>query len=247
MKAGDDFDDLDHWDEPEDLRVPLNVVAEPDSPIARVEKPAEDKIAPSVAPEPIVHEEVAPVVVEPATQSVSALFKMDLTKSEFIGIIALAAVLLVGGGAFFLNTISSLPTSSLFEEKNHFPIVGKHLTVISAENYWRTPATTEAVRRGTQLIPVVKLHFSGGPAAIRVFFRDAEGKEIGDTVTRIISAGTDVEIAATAGFDDVGMHAAYRTGQYKPWTVDIMEASRESSAGKDFQKLFQMNISAARR
>lgn len=248
-KVGDEFDDLDHWDDPEDVEVPLSVVNEPVIAVSPPEKKVEkvevkdDLIA---DPEPIAKDFTPPEDI-PLARPVSALFKLNLTKTEYIGIIALVAVLLIGGIAFFVNTIHRLPAGSSFLEENHYPIVGKHFTVVSAENFWRTPASTDAVRRGTQLIPVVKLKSSGGPAAIRVFFRDAEGNEIGDTVTRVITDGKEIEIAATAGFDDVGMHAAYRTGQSKPWTVDILEAPNESSAGKDFQKLFRMNISAARR
>jgi hypothetical protein len=250
-KAGNDFDDLDHWDDPENFGSSDKAVSEPVSAfvpeVTQNEKVAEsqEEPAPTPALEPIA-KAAPPEAAAPVNQPVSALFKLDLSKTEYIGIIALAAVLLIGGAAFFLSTISRLPGKSIFLEENHYPIAGKHLTVVSAENYWRTPTGTDAVRRGTQLIPVVKLKASGGPGAVRLFFRDAEGEEIGDTVTRTIKDGQEIEVAATAGFDDVGMHAAYRTGQSKPWTVDILEAPSENSAGKDFKKLFHMNISAAR-
>ena len=54
-------------------------------------------------------------------------------------------------------------------------------------------------------------------------------------------------IPATAGFDDIGMHAAYRTGGTKPWTVEIYEAPSENASGKEFTKLFETHISTDRR
>ncbi|GAA5123588.1 hypothetical protein JIN84_11590 [Luteolibacter yonseiensis] len=247
-KPGNEFDDLDHWEDPEDLKIPAGIPTGPVPVLPASVETVETKRDPVVkVPESAVNEEVSPIPAPAPPPPAPPLFKLDLTKTEFIGIVALSAVLLIGGGAFFWNTIHRLPTASRFLEENRFPVVGKLLTVVSAENYWRAPAPSETVRRGTQLIPVVKLRSSGGPAAVRVFFRDAEGKEIGDTVTRLITEGKEVEIAATAGFDDVGMHSAYRTGQSKPWTIDILEAPGENSSGKDFQKLLRMNISAARR
>jgi hypothetical protein len=50
-------------------------------------------------------------------------------------------------------------------------------------------------------------------------------------------------VAATAGFEDVGMHAAYRTGQSEPWSVQVYEAPSEDTPGPAFKKLFEMNVS----
>ena len=54
-------------------------------------------------------------------------------------------------------------------------------------------------------------------------------------------------LAATAGFEDIGMHAAYRTGQSKSWSVEVREAPSEDSPVQDFKKLFEMSISTDRR
>jgi hypothetical protein len=43
------------------------------------------------------------------------------------------------------------------------------------------------------------------------------------------------------------MHAAYRTGGSKPWTIEVFEAPSETTPGKDFKRLFEMNISTDRR
>ena len=80
-----------------------------------------------------------------------------------------------------------------------------------------------------------------------MFFRDQDGLVTGDAVTRAIQPGVPLQIAATAGFEDVGMHAAYRTGQSKPWTIEVLEAPSATSANAEFKKLFEINISTDRR
>ena len=70
---------------------------------------------------------------------------------------------------------------------------------------------------------------------------------MGDAVTRTIKPGAPLQIAATAGFEDLGMHAAYRTGQSKPWTIQVLEGPSETAANAEFKKLFEINISTVRR
>jgi hypothetical protein len=43
------------------------------------------------------------------------------------------------------------------------------------------------------------------------------------------------------------MHAAYRTGQSKPWTIQVLEGPSETAANAEFKKLFEINISTDRR
>ena len=62
-----------------------------------------------------------------------------------------------------------------------------------------------------------------------------------------VSGGAPIQFAATDGFNDPGMHAAYRTGQAKPWTIEVFEAPSEDSAAGEFKKLFEMNIASDRR
>ncbi len=224
-KPGGDFDDLDHWDEsaiPEAAAEPAREVTPPA--VERVEMPPPVKSAP-VAPE----------------------LKLNLSKFERIGLLTLLAVLVLGGIAVFLGTINRLPTGSDRTKANDFPIQGQHLAIASATSFWRAPKSAETVRRGTQLMPVLELTSTGSPAAIRVFFRNGDGEVVGDAVTRRVQAGAPLQIAATAGFDDVGMHAAYRTGRDKAWTIEVLEAPSENASGADFKKLFEMDVSQERR
>jgi len=253
--VGGEFDELDDGSEPEpeifeEATVAETVVVDEPAP----PEPAVEEIVPETAP-PVAaavpeQDEFSPRVRENA-EPVSLRPHLGLSKLERIGLAALLGVLLIGGGVVYFKTIHRLPAGSGSLEANDFPVKGANLTIVSAGSYWRAPITeganAETFRRGTQLLPVVDLTVKGGPAAVRVFFRNSDGDVIGDAVTRTIQAGASLEVAATAGFEDVGMHAAYRTGQSKPWTVEVYEAPSENSPGPAFKKLFEMNVSTDRR
>ena len=184
-------------------------------------------------------DEFSPVVPENATP-ISLVPHLGLSKLERIGLWSLLGVLLIGGGILYFSTIHRLPTETLRVKVGDFPVKGRHITILSADTFWRAPImegkNVETFRRGTQLLPVVTLAASGGPAAVRLFFRNEDGLVMGDAVTRTIQSGAPLEIAATAGFEDVGMHAAYRTGQSKPWTIEVFEAPAATSPISGFQE-----------
>jgi hypothetical protein len=245
-KPGSEFDDLDHWDEPEAARPDAET---PPATAAIPVLPAPPATAESLVPTPPPadpRDEFSPPVRDNAPP-VSLRPRLNLTQLERVGLLALAVLLLIGGAMVFLNTISRLPTDSGRVKANDFPIRGSHLTIVSADSFWRAPKAADTARRGTQLIPVVDLTTSGGPGAIRVFFRNSDGEVIGDAVTRFLKSDGKLQIAATAGFDDAGMHAAYRTGDHKPWSIEVLEAATENAPGPEFKKLFEMNVSADRR
>lgn len=252
----DDFDDLDNPNQWEDGEPPLLSIhpsligAQADRPAAAEEPLADEapaQSAPQVVKEP---DEFAPAVREDA-KPVSLVPHLGLSKLEWIGLCVLCAMLLIGGGAVYFNSIHRLPSEDGRLKSGDFPVEGRHLVILSAETYWRAPVSegenADTFRRGTQLLPVVELTSSGGPAAVRVIFRDEEGRGAGDVVTRTIKPGVPLRIAATAGFEDVGMHAAYRTGQTKPWTIEVLESPSETAATPEFKKLFQIDISTDRR
>ena len=190
-------------------------------------------------------------VLRPDAVPISLRPKLGLNKLERVGLWSLVALLLAAVVSLVAISLSRLPTETAKAESTDFPIEGKHLVVSSAVSYWRAPVTEGAspdtVRRGTALIPVLELEVANADGAIRVLFRNEDRAVVGDAVTRSVRGSETVRIAATAGFDDPGMHAAYRTGSTKPWTLEVYEAPSESTAGRDFKKLFEMHISAARR
>ncbi len=247
-RAGNDFDELDHWDVPEVARPIPEIPAEKFT--SRPVEPPPPVFAemprPVVVPPADPQDEFSPVVPANATP-VSLRPHLGLSMVERLGMVALTALLLIGGVLIYLNTINRLPTGTGRAKAADFPIQGQHLAIVSAHSHWRAPLAADTVRRGTQLIPVAELTSSGGPAAIRVFFRNDDGDLIGDAVTRFLQPGAKLQIAATAGFDDVGMHAAYLTGGGKPWTIEVFEAPTENTPGPDFKKLFEMDVASDRR
>jgi hypothetical protein len=170
---------------------------------------------------------------------------------EKFGIIALVVLLLGAVAGILIYSAMRLPVETMSSKVVKFPVKGQHVTIQSAKTYWRDVVTrgpdADIVRRGTRLLPVLDLNCSGGDGVLRVLFRDEFGDSVGDIITRQISAGEKVSIASTAGFNDAGMHAAYRTGETKVWRIEVYEGSAGNSLGNDFVKLFEIDISTERR
>jgi hypothetical protein len=264
-KPESDFDDLEAW---EDTPVEADIVDLPRDPVpgeAETEEPVKPEPKEDAVEAPATVPESAPVPAKgddesddefstPAPEGAAPVDlrpHLGLSNIERIGLIVLL-VLLVGGGAVtFLTYLNRLPSESTKLQANDFPVKGELITVQSAESYWREPITggdsPDAFRMGTELLPVLKISVKGGPAAIRVLFKNEEKEFVGDAVTRSIRKDGLMEISATAGFDDPGMHAAYRTGESDPWTIEVYEAVSEDVAGRDDKMLFEMNVSTDRR
>jgi len=172
-----------------------------------------------------------------------------LSKVERLGLAGFLVLLAAGIIFFFANSINKLPEDQKPLTPGDLPIAGDKISADKIRSYWREPnaAGGETFRRGTLLLPVVELGVSGGPGAVRVFFRDSDGATVGDAVTRAVSGESTVTIAATAGFDDQGMFAAYRTGETKPWKIEVFEGPSTNASGGEFKKLFEMPISTQRR
>jgi len=188
---------------------------------------------------------------EPAPSASSAVKEISkgLSSVERVGLVGFLA-LVVGGLLFFLAySVNKMPEDQKPLMPGDLPIQGKIISADKISSYWREPDISggETVRRGTLLLPVVELGVSGGPGAVRVLFRDSDGAIVGDGVTRPVKGEGSVTIVATAGFDDQGMFAAYRTGETKPWKIEVFEGTSENAGGDDFKKLFEIPISTQRR
>ena len=146
-----------------------------------------------------------------------------------------------------MHFANGVPTRPVITEGLDLPTSGDLVTINSLSTYWREPVTTgedsDVVRRGTKLIPVVNLGLEGKPSVIRVFFRNENGIVIGDGITRSVNGPAEIKIAATAGFDDIGMHAAYRTGESPPWIVQVFEAKNPNAPREKFKLLLETEIS----
>jgi hypothetical protein len=213
----------------EEIKSPEKTVSDPEPPgdEARVEE--------NIKPEP--------KALLPGITSLSMVEKVAMS--------FLFAALALGATLAIIHFTNQVPTQPLIAEKIDYPIQGKLVEIKAASTYWRAPVTTgenaDIVRRGTKLIPVLKLNLSSKSSAIRVFFRNEDGLVIGDGITRNVSGETEVSIAATAGFDDVGMHTAYRTGDSRPWVVQVFEGPDEAAPREEFSMILETEISTTLR
>ena len=243
-----ELDDLEQWDD-------VPAAPDPEQPPAKTTLTPDEITSPpaETTPAPVEPAEYEFAAVPPPANAVPISLRPHLKLSlvERFGILTLFLLLLAGGAAILVFSLNRLPTEAQRAKANDFPIKGERVTIHSATSYWRAPILTgtsiDTVRRGTQLLPVLEISARGGPAAIRVLFRNEDRAVVGDAVTRMLDGETTLEIPATAGFDDLGMHAAYRTGESKPWTIEVLEAPTANAAGTTFKRLFEMNISTDRR
>ena len=252
----DMFDDLESWDDsemPDDLGELASNSPDVSAGTAWVEadavppqEPTPGKIATDSKPAesletPATAKEVKAAALQP---------RLGLSKVERLAMVVLVILLLLGGAFMYMFSLMRLPTQSAHAREVDFPVQGAQVTVQSAATYWRAPVTegpdADTFRRGTVLLPEIDLKL-GGSGAIRVLFRDEQRRLIGDAVTRTVSGSQQLRIPATAGFEELGMHAAYRTGASKPWTATVYEARSVSATGSDFKKLFEITISTERR
>jgi hypothetical protein len=171
----------------------------------------------------------------------------SLTKTEKIGLSALIAILALGATFSILHFSNRVPTRSIYAQDLDLPIEGRSVKVTAASTFWRQPITggdsPDVVKRGTKLIPVLKLTVESKSAAIRVLFRNEDGLVIGDPINRSVSGKTQLNIPATGGFEDIGMHAAYRTGESPPWIAQVLEASDSGASIDKFKLLLETEIS----
>lgn len=211
-------------------------------------KPRTQKPAPT--PKPTEYDDSETETEIPSKEKPSnplQAFLSSLSKTEKIGISALLAILALGATLSILHFSNRVPIRSMLSEDLDLPLEGKIVIVTALSTYWREPVSTgdqpDVVRRGTKLIPVVKLSVEAKSASIRVLFRNEDGTVVGDPINRTIDGKTDLLIPATAGFDDIGMHAAYRTGESPPWTIQILEAKNSGASIDKFHEILETEIS----
>jgi hypothetical protein len=212
--------------------------------------PAEAHDLKTVPAEPADQETQEAQKVDPAPSvkhPVPVIFSNSpLSKIEKIAILLLCFVLLLGAALTLIHFSSRVPTRPLIAEKIDFPVSGKIVTITAASTHWRKPVTSgdnaDVVRRNTQLIPVVKMKLDSKTGVIRVFFRNEEGLLVGDVITRDVAGDSEITIMATAGFEDLGMHTAYRTGSGKRWLAQVFEAPSATASREDFRKLLEIEI-----
>lgn len=249
-----EFDDLEKW--VDDGGEATGKEMEDAAKLAELDvSPPLEKQVPAVATvEPVAPAPVEPMVSEAPSETsnpVAARRQSNFSKLEKLGMGALIVALLAIFAGFLMFSVTRLPMESLDSRKVKFPIGGKLVTVRAANTYWRDVVQSgpeaDVVRRGTRMLPVLELSCSEGPGVLRVLFRDENGDSVGDVITRQVTTEGKIIFAATAGFDEIGMHAAYRTGESKPWKIEVYEGGGKNVSEESFVKLFEMDISAERR
>jgi len=271
------FDELEHWDVSEEpVQSPTRVEAEFEGfadfldlkPVSKPEDPAPARsLAPVEPADQAMAEFSAPPAgatpdfdnldnefgrpINPDAKPVSLLPHLKLTVFERLGMACLVLALLAGGFWIYRNTITRIGHSGASHGQAEYPVQGKHITVSKVVSYWRAPISSgdqqEIVRRGVVLIPVVEITLSGGSGAVRIDFSNEPGKTTGDPIIRTVNGGTTLIVPATDGFEDISMHAAYRTDLAKPWFLQISEAPSENSPRAQFKELLRVPISAEKR
>ena len=190
-------------------------------------------------------------MVKDAPLGAEQTVRVSMKTGEWAALVVLGLVLLILAGVAYVWSIGMLPKEAPHWVGVDFPVKGQRIEIKHAETYWRVPRQDgpdrDPIRRGTRLIPVVDMELAGGPAALRVIFRDEEGQSIGDPVFREMSGAGKLSLACTAGFDDPGMYAAYRTRDIEPWTVEISEAGSTDASGSAYSLVLKMNISTEQR
>jgi len=223
--------------------------ASPTPPLAVTSPPATGEDTPAAT-----GEDTAPATGEdtaPAAKPISLRPHLGLSKLEAVSLMALTVMLVAGGYLVYHFSLSRVLSQAGQTQEVAFPVRGNNVTISNVVTYWRQPLKTgnqvEAVRRGVVLIPVAELTLQGGPGAIRAVVHNDRGIAVGDPITRQVDGATTLILPATDGFEDISLHAAYRTGQIKPWTVHIFEAPSSSARGKDFKKLLEVPVSTEKR
>jgi len=233
--------------------VEIRFEATPAPPLAteypEVHEGAEYPIHPSIPSLPEAPE--APEAPSSQTAAVSASAARgfgSLSRIEKISIIAIAAILLIFSVLSTLYFTKKIEIQPIGAHKLKLPIKGEIFTVSSVQTYWREPITqgddADIVRRGVRLVPVLNLHIEGSSGAIRILFLDSQDTLVGDSVSHAISGKQTLSINATDGFADIGMHAAYRTGENPSWIIHVLEGPSVGAPITQFKTLFKTEISA---
>jgi hypothetical protein len=173
----------------------------------------------------------------------------SMSNLEKIAVSCLFAALALGATLTLVHFSKQVPTRPSVAAKISYPVKGEIVEIKSASTFWRAPVTTgediDVVRRGTRLIPTLKMSLTGKSGVIRVFFRNEDGLVVGDGITRAISGDTELSVAATAGFDDIGMHTAYRTGDSLPWVVQVFEGPHANAPRDEFRMVMETEVSTS--
>lgn len=223
---------------------------EPADPVAHEEHEArgkDDATSPTVTPEPTI--EGTPTRA-PGPR---------ISGAERIALIATAVVLMGIAIWAVANFFRNTHTTRYGADAPDFPVAARFSTVRAAETYWRgvrrDGEQADVARTEVEILPAVEVALSqSGTGALRVIFRDASGDFVGDAITRSFANGrfddsgaSEVEFAATDGFEDESGFNAYRIDPDQRWHIEILEGPSAAARGSEFQSIMTLPVSALRR
>ena len=244
----DDIGDLGDWDD-----------AEPPSPASPPEAQPALSPTPATGPQPTTLGNNTKTTTTPTLDDVKSTSgksaenrrKTNGSSFEIITIASVAALIVLGAAFFMVNAFKGLPRVVDPYEMPDLPAKGEHLTINQVTSYWRVPVTSgpnaDTVQRDTQLMPILQITATAQNAALRVQFRNSDGTSVGDPVTLSIQGESELIIPSTAGFEDINIHSAYRTGLLDPWTAEILEAPAGTTSGSAFRTVINIPILPDRR
>ncbi|MGC6426575.1 MAG: hypothetical protein ACON5H_06215 [Akkermansiaceae bacterium] len=154
-------------------------------------------------------------------------------KASLVAVVAL----LIGAAVWGISTFyDQAPEGTLVEYDEDFPLKGAHINVDTIETYWREPIRKGedldlGVQLSARLIPCARIKLSGnGNAALALSFRDSDKELIGDPFSLEVINGRftqnnshEITVNCTAGFTDISDINPYANGDFKPWSILIVE------------------------
>ena len=175
--------------------------------------------------------------------------KLSLNSTEKITLAAMAALFLglaVWGYVWLRGKNEDANTKAALE----LPVTGKHATITEFGTFWKPAGKAPGIKLGAVVVPAasITLGKESESGALRIFFRNAAGESIGDTITIRFTSGKfengkeSIEVSASDGFHLKGDFHAYQMDESLAWKVHVLEADSDSGAGSSYQKLLETQV-----
>ena len=186
----------------------------------------------------------------------SPLPRPQLNRREILGLAAFGFALLLAAIWVLTRFFSAFEFKSEFVKGPDFPVKGEHITLDSAETYWREPVRTgearDFARREVSLIPVLDLTLDPDGTTngtLLVIFRNSEGQPVGDSIRRSFANGrfdasgnATIAFPATDGYITDGDFNAYRSGKGDSWMAEVFEGPSVDAPADKFKPLASIPV-----
>ena len=180
--------------------------------------------------------------------------KHSLNTIEKVTLAALAAVM-IGLLVWSCIWLSGRNKIANTREKVELPVVGQQATITALSTFWVTSKNSQGVNREAVVLPAITItldEIASKNGALRLFFKNADDKSIGDPISLSFENGkfsndsNTIEVSASDGFRQEGQFHAYQVDEAKPWRVLILEAPSADSLGTEFIELIDAPVDARR-